>query len=112
MRMIINQCACLSHVVNKQLAFDVTVLCDLIDHICCCLIFATRGRSTLPSRVEVTLPKSWILRAMPHIHRLPSMDVQLSYLYKQNLATMLDRIFRAGTDSGISCIEWHVVAGF
>ncbi|KAI0762352.1 hypothetical protein C8Q74DRAFT_1336826 [Fomes fomentarius] len=91
----------LKFVIEQNVPIDITVLCDIVDHLCGCLILATRGRNRSAVTLNnVTLPKSWILRLAPHFHALPFKDFNLSFLYLRNMGELLERIYSGSAEAG------------
>ncbi|RPD59349.1 hypothetical protein L226DRAFT_576154 [Lentinus tigrinus ALCF2SS1-7] len=90
------------HVIEQRVPIDITALCDLLDHLCGCVLLATRGRSrgVSGSLDKLTLPKSWLLDLMPHVHCLPSRKINLSFIYSRNIAELLEQIYMGAAEAG------------
>lgn len=78
---------------EKQVPIDISLLCDIMDHLCGSMILAIRIQSQEGSLHDVTLPKSWLVRLLPKLENLRSKDRQLSRLYKNNMGDLLEQIY-------------------
>ncbi|KAI0656836.1 hypothetical protein C8Q70DRAFT_1046658 [Cubamyces menziesii] len=81
----------LHHVVQRRLPIDITVLCDLMDNLCGCLVAAMRFRTGAKLH-DVTLPKSWILRIVRDDRILRNQSVDLWKDYHRCFATLLQQV--------------------
>ncbi|KAI0757675.1 hypothetical protein C8Q80DRAFT_1134839, partial [Daedaleopsis nitida] len=83
----------LNHVLENKLHIDITLLCDLMDHLCGSMVLAIRLQGSQGTLHDVTLPKSWLTRLLPKIESLRSKHRSLSFTYKKNLADLLEQIY-------------------
>ncbi|KAJ7451097.1 hypothetical protein FB451DRAFT_1566339 [Mycena latifolia] len=47
------------HIIHSQLPIHISILCDLVEHLCACMIIATRKQRGVVH--DVTLPLSWLV---------------------------------------------------
>ncbi|KAH9919768.1 uncharacterized protein BXZ73DRAFT_104876 [Epithele typhae] len=83
----------INHVLANRVAFDIGLLCDLMDDVCSRLIISMRlqGGGTLH---DVTLPKSWLLKAMPYLDSVRIADTRMAQLYmKDHMGDLLEMIY-------------------
>lgn len=71
-----------------------------MDHLCGAMIFTFRlqGHGTLH---DITLPKSWLMRLLPHAEILRTKGKELSFIYKKHIGGLLEQIY-SGVGAGES----------
>ncbi|KAI0696497.1 hypothetical protein C8T65DRAFT_583394 [Cerioporus squamosus] len=89
-----------NHVIGQRIPIDITTLCDLLDHLCGCLLLTTRSHSGTVSLNNLMLPKSWLLSLMPHVPLLPFRKIDLLFLYSRNIAELLERVYSGFAEAG------------
>ncbi|KZT68439.1 hypothetical protein DAEQUDRAFT_671296 [Daedalea quercina L-15889] len=81
-----------NHILTKRLPVDISALCDFLDVLCGRLVVASRlgHRNTMH---DVTLPRSWLLRALPSLYELKDKSTNLFELYVTPMADLLEQIY-------------------
>ena len=81
-----------SHLLVSRLSLDVAVLCEYLDSLCARLVIAAKLREC-DSLHNMTMPRSWILQAVPLVGKLRSKNVDLLPLYVAPMADLLEWIY-------------------
>ncbi|KAI0757678.1 hypothetical protein C8Q80DRAFT_1134850 [Daedaleopsis nitida] len=93
----------LNHILEHQIPIDIRVLCDFMDHLCGAMIFTIRllGHGSID---DITLPKSWLTRLLPHTETFRSKRKQLSLIFKKHIGGLLEQIY-SGVGAGYLLFE-------
>ncbi|KAL7285962.1 hypothetical protein ACG7TL_001077 [Trametes sanguinea] len=83
----------LAHVLQNHIPINIDVLCDYMAHLCGCFLLAIRGRATDGKLHGLTLPKSWLMRLLPHFNALHGRDTGLSWQFPRHLQDLLEQVY-------------------
>ncbi|TFY54263.1 hypothetical protein EVJ58_g8968 [Rhodofomes roseus] len=105
----------INHVLMNRLFIDVTVLCELLDNLCALIVVASRLQ-TSDTLHDITMPRSWLQRALLDIHQMKDKFLSRGFLemYMAPMAGLLEQIYTS--DAGhllygggdLSSLGWHV----
>ncbi|KAJ7222624.1 hypothetical protein GGX14DRAFT_558715 [Mycena pura] len=78
------------HIIISQLPINISVLCDVIEHLCACIVVADRQQRWVIH--DMTLPLSWLVNWTSIVGEGPR-HTNLFILLMQCLATLLERLY-------------------